>query len=207
MMVNHVRECAGTVRIHRRVAVAVPRLRDGRAAAERRWVHRILRTRRVAGARAGSSPCGPARWWLGDRSRCRRAVPDRRRPHRQPQPAGQAAPRPVRVRLAGGRAGALRRGLAELVAGPRSRHQWPAVGPLRQSGWRHHRPPAGAHRRADPARAAAGHPLGRGPQGGLARPAAARQRGLGRRQRHPVVPRLRRRARRASMRPTCSAPT
>ena len=48
-----------------------------------------------------------------------------------------------------------------------------------------HRPPAGPHRRADPAGAAAGHPPGRGPQGGVAGPAAARQRGLGRRQRRP----------------------
>ena len=41
----------------------------------------------------------------------------------------------------------------------------------------------------------------------VAGPAAARQRGLGRRQRRPVVPRLRRRAGRASTPPTCSAPT
>ena len=120
-----------------------------------------------------------------------RAIPNRRRPHRQSEPAGQAAPRPVCRRLAGGRAAALRRGVAELVAGPRPRHQWPAVG----SGRQHHRPSAGPHRRTDPARAAAGDPPGRGPQGGVAGSAAARQRGLGRRQRHPVVSRLRRRTR------------
>ena len=79
--------------------------------------------------------------WRSDEA-CRRAFSDRRRPHRQPQSAGQAAPRSVRLRLAGGRSAALRRGLAELVAGPRSRHQWPAVGTLRRR--RHHRPPAGA---------------------------------------------------------------
>ncbi len=203
-MVNHVGKCTGAVRVHRRVAVAVPRLRDRRAAAERRGVHRTVRTRRVAEPGAGSSPCAPDRWSRGGPTRpTGRAVPDRRRPHRQPQSAGQAAPRPVRLRLAGGRPAALRRGVAELVAGPRPRHQRPAVGARRQ----HHRPPAGPHRRADPARAAAGDPPGRGPQVGVAGPAAARQRGLGRRQRPPVVPRLRRRAGRASTPPTCSAPT
>ena len=52
MMVNHVRKCAGAVRVHRRVAVAVPRLRDGRGAAAGRGLHRARRGRRLAGGRA-----------------------------------------------------------------------------------------------------------------------------------------------------------
>ena len=68
------------------------------------------------------------------------------------------------------------------------------------------RPPAGPHRRADPAGAAAGHPPGRGPQGGGAGPAAARQRGLGRGQRDRSF--LGFVAERARSTPTtCSAPT
>ena len=55
-----------------------------------------------------------------------------RRPHRQPQPAGQAASRPRGRRLADGCAGALRRCLAELVAGPRPGHQRTAVGARRR---------------------------------------------------------------------------
>ena len=56
------------------------------------------------------------------------------------------------------------------------------------------RAPTGPDRRADPAGAAAGHPPGRGPQVGVAGPAAARQRDLGRRRRTAVIPRLRGRA-------------
>ena len=85
-------------------------------------------TRRQVLHRAGRLAGG-----LEQRRRRRRStVPDRRRPHRQPQPAGQAASRPGRRRLAGGRAGALRRCLAELVAGPRPGHQRAAVGARRQ---------------------------------------------------------------------------
>ena len=87
---------------------------------------------------------------------------------------------------------ALRRRVAELVARPRPRHQWAAVG----AGRERHRRPVGAHRRADPAGAATGDPPGRRPQGGLAGPAAARQRGVGRRQRDAVVSELCRRPRR-----------
>ena len=77
---------------------------------------------------------------LGQRQRCRRsAVPGHRRPYRQPQPAGQAASRPRGRRLAGGRAGALRRRLAELLAGPRPGRQRAAVGARRRAasptGW------------------------------------------------------------------------
>ena len=131
MMVNHVGQCTRAVRVHRRVAVAVPRVRHGGAAAAGSRVHRARRgvtPGRGAGdfftVRAGSLVA----WRAGGRAR--RAVSCRRRPHRQPQPAGQAASRPVRLGLAGGRPAALRRGVAELVAGPRPRHQRPAVGAL-----------------------------------------------------------------------------
>ena len=71
-MVNHVRECTGAVRVHRRVAVAVPRVRDGRAAAARGGLHRTVRTRRVADEAGGSSSCGPARWSPGAATASRR---------------------------------------------------------------------------------------------------------------------------------------
>ena len=170
----------------------------------RRGVHRTLRdaTRGRAGRllhRAGGFAGGVA----VRRGRPRRAVPDRRRPHRQPQPAGQATSRPVRLGLAGGRAAALRRGVAELVAGPRPRHQRPAFGAGRQ----HHRPPAGPHRRTDPAGATAGDPPGRGPQGasrwirsGTSTRSGASAAAPGRS--WPTSP-----SGRASTPPTCSAPT
>ena len=184
-------KCTGAVRVHRRVTVAVPRLRDRRAAVEHRGVHRTVRTRRVAGqgrfftVRAGSLVA-----WRADEAD--RAGPFRIVGAHTDSPNLRVKQHPDRfvVGLAGGCPAALRRGLAELVAGSRSRHQWPAVGTCRQ----HHRPPAGTHRRTDPARATAGDSPGRGPQVGLAGSAAARQRGLGRRQRPPVVSRLRRRA-------------
>ena len=60
-----------------------------------------------------------------------------RRAHRQPQPAGQAASRPGGRRLAGGGAGALRRCVAEFLAGPRPGHQRTAVGARRRAGVAH----------------------------------------------------------------------
>ena len=131
------------------------------------------------------------------------AVSYRRRPHRQPQPAGQAASRPVRIGLAGGRPAALRRGVAELVAGPRPRHQRPAVGALR----RRPRAPIDPDRRADPAGAAAGDSSGRGPQVGVSGPAAARQRGVGRGQRSAVIRRTTSPSRPEWTRTTCWAST
>ena len=107
------------------------------------------------------------------------------------------------VGLAGGRAAALRRGVAELVAGPRPRHQRPAVGALR----RRPRAPTGPDRRADPAGAAAGDSSGRGPQVGVAGPAAARQRGVGRGQRSAVVRRTTSPSRPEWTRTTCWAST
>ena len=81
-----------------------------------------------------------------DSRRAGPAVPDHRRSHRQPQSAGQATSRPVGRRLAGGRASALRRRVAELLAGPRSGHQRTALGPARRLRERC-RAAVGAHRR------------------------------------------------------------
>ena len=197
------RVCANSSTRRRRRSTCAPPWRERLRG---RGLHRAVRgATRGRRARATSSPCGPVRWWPGSAGDdAGRAVPHRRRPHRQPQPAGQAASRPVRGGLAGGRAAAVRRGVAELLAGPRPRPQRPAVGAVRRTA---HRAPAGPHRRPDPAGAAAGHPPVRRPQGRVAGSAAARQRGVGRRQRRAVVPRLRRRAGRRSTRPTCSAST
>ena len=60
MMVNHVRECAGAVRVHRCVAVAVPRLCDGRAAAAVPQASPSCPSGTLGRRRDGSSRCGPA---------------------------------------------------------------------------------------------------------------------------------------------------
>src|SRR5918995_5917872 len=52
-MVNHVRKSTGVVRVHRRFAVAVPRLRDGRAAAA---AGGLLRTRRTGSLGSPGEP-------------------------------------------------------------------------------------------------------------------------------------------------------
>ena len=196
----------GPVRVHRRVAVAVSRVRDGRAAAARRRLHRTVRSA-TRGRRPGRL-LHRARRLAGRLERATaepdRAVPDRRRPHRQPQPAGQAASRPVRGGLAGGRAAALRRGVAELLAGPRPRAS--------AAGCR-----SATATRVDHRLVRIDEPILRVPQLAIhlaedrksvdAGPAAPRQRGLGRRRRRrgrssttsPSAP--------GWTPPTCSAPT
>ena len=69
------------------------------------------------------------------------------------------------------------------------------------------RAPIDPDRRADPAGAAAGDPPGRGPQVGVAGPAAARQRGVGRGQRSAVVRRSTSPSRPEWTRTTCSVST
>ena len=91
------------------------------------------------------------------RTATRRPVPHRRRPHRQPQSAAQAAPRhrgDPTGRRRRRRARAVRRGDARLLVRPRPRRRRTPRAPRRQR-------PARPHRRAGPARAAPGDPLDR----------------------------------------------
>ncbi len=176
-MVNHVGQCAGSLRVHRRVAVAVPRLRDRRASgcAAAGFTRTV---RDGAGPRPGryfTVRGGSLIAW--DTPARHRSVPDRRRPHRQPQPAGQAAPDRV---VAGWQVVALQPYGGAWLNSWLDRDLGVAAG-CRVRGGQHARTPAGAHRRPDAAGAAAGDPPVRGPQGRDARPAAARQRRLGRR--------------------------
>ena len=71
-MVNHVRKSTRVVRVHRRLAVAVPRLRDGRAAAARCGLHRSWSKPVNGRRRGGSSSCAPVRWSPGTATARRR---------------------------------------------------------------------------------------------------------------------------------------
>ena len=113
----------------------------------------------------------------------RHRVPDDRRPHRQPQPADQAAPRRRAGRLPAARRRGVRRRAAELVARPRSRTVR-AGGPPRRDR------PRGApapRRSADLSGSAAGDPPRSGDHRQRLAPqrAAAPQPDLGARRRHP----------------------
>ncbi len=180
------------VRVHRRVAVAVPRLRHRRAAPAGRRLHRTVRDAsewptkgRFFTVRAGSLVA-----WVGNGEP---AVPFRIVGGHTDSPNLRVKQHPDRfvsgwqvVALA-----ALRRGVAELVARPRPRHQRTAVGARSADGIEHRLV------RID-------EPILRVPQLAIhlaedrksvsARPAAARQRGLGRWQRTALVPGVRRRA-------------
>ena len=115
--------------------------------------------------------------WSTDGLRPDGTVPHRRRAHRQPEPAGQAAPRPGVGGVAAGGSRTVRRRVAQLVARPRPRAS-PGGSSVRDGNAVERE--AGPRRRADPARAAAGDPPVRGPQGRPARSAAPPQRGVGR---------------------------
>ena len=90
------RRCRRSVLVHRRLAVAVPRRAPRPRPASRRRVHAAW-TSRTRGRRPGPllRRSGAARWSPGHgaptEARPTR-VPHHRRPHRQPEPAGQAAP-------------------------------------------------------------------------------------------------------------------
>ena len=191
----------GLVRVHRRLAVAVPRLRYRRPAALRRGLDRARRGGRLARRRPVFHGARGICWWRGMPPEGRTAVSRRRRSYRQPQPESQTAPRSVRPGMAGGRAAALRRRVAEFLAGPRSGDQRQVVRARGRLGAR----AADPRRRAGAACPAAGHPPRRRPQGGEARPAEARERGLGRRGWAPVVSGSTSRSRRGSTSATCSA--
>ena len=110
--------------VHRRVPVAVPRRRPRWPAGWARRLRRGGRGRRVAGGpraarflRRGGSVVA----WVGRPAAAAAGLPRRRRPHRQPEPAGQAPARPVVGRLAPARRRGLRRRAAQLVARPRPR--------------------------------------------------------------------------------------
>ena len=92
-----------------------------------------------AARRPASSPCGPVRWWPG-RPATTRATPFRIVGGHTDSPNLRVKQHPDRS-VAGWRVvalRALRRGVAELVAGPRPRDQRAAVGPRRR--------PASSHR-------------------------------------------------------------
>jgi hypothetical protein len=91
----HGRHGAGFVRVHRRVPVAVPRLRHRGLSAALRRLHRTRRGGRVAAGGQVLHRAGRLAGGLGQRRRRRQAtVSGRRRPHRQPEPTGQATSRP-----------------------------------------------------------------------------------------------------------------
>ena len=125
---EHVGQRRRPLRIHRRLSVAVSRLRHGG--------RRLLAAGYTELRETDPWPAEPGRYFTvragslvaWNAAGPRRRLPDCRCAHRQSQPAGQAASGPGGGRLAGGGAGALWGSLAQLLAGPRSGDQRQAVG-------------------------------------------------------------------------------
>ena len=194
-----------SLRVHRRVTVAVSRVRHRRAPVARGGLHRTDRERPwPSDGPATTSRCARARWWRG-----RRAPPERRSASSAGTPTARTCgsssiPDRVRRGLAGGGAAAVRRRLAELLAGPRPRHQRPAVAADRPT-------------RIEDVLVRIDDPILRVPQ--LAIHLSEDRKGVeldpqrhlnavwGSRRGHPLLRRLRRRARRRRPRAPCLPPT